>query len=173
MSRPGRGMNPWRPGLRSASHCYDGFASERKGRYKQMEVHVAFPGDRAIEGDNEAFVLRTDKMVLWCSQVPFPNPLNLVLSSLGMCSGGELQAFCEARNLPTKDVGLRLSAGVDEESRRVPEIRVEVLLPSSFPEQYVEPCQRAVAHCNVKRHLEEPLKVSVSTQRFGADRFDG
>jgi uncharacterized OsmC-like protein len=130
-----------------------------------MELNVAFPGTRPVEREDEAFVLRTDKMVLWSPQVPDPNPLGLVMSSLGMCSGGELQAFCKTRDLPTEDVGLRLSADVDEKTGRVPEIRVEVLLPSTFPEQYLEPCQRAVSHCNVKRHLEEPLKVTVSTKR--------
>ncbi|MGB2982619.1 MAG: OsmC family protein [Candidatus Bipolaricaulia bacterium] len=131
----------------------------------EMVVNVAFPGDKPVEREEEAFVLRTDQMVLWSLQVPGPSPLNLVLSSLGMCSGDELQAFCKARDISTEDVGLRVLADVDEQTRRVPELRVEVLLPGTFPEQYREPCLRAVSHCNVKKHLEEPLKVTVSVRQ--------
>ena len=31
----------------------------------EMEVNAGFPGDRAVEGEDEAFVLRIDQMVLW------------------------------------------------------------------------------------------------------------
>ena len=84
------------------------------------------------------------------------------MSALGMCSGDEFQAFCTARDISTEDAGLRLLTDIDVQTRRVSEIRVEVLLPRTFPKQYREPCLRAVSHCNVKRHLEEPLKVTVS-----------
>jgi len=60
----------------------------------QVRVNVAYPGTRPIDNESESFVLRTDKMVLWCPEAAFPNPLNLVLSSLAMCSGDELHVFC-------------------------------------------------------------------------------
>jgi len=136
-----------------------------------VTVNVAYPGDRSVDREGEMFVIRTDRMVLWCPQACGPNPLSLVLSSLGMCSGEELYVFCDRRGIPTDDVRLAVSAELSEESHRVEEIRVQLRLPSAFPEEYIEAVQRAVAHCSVKKHLEAPLPVQVSideTQTEGA-----
>ena len=128
-----------------------------------VTVNVAYPGDRSLDREREMFVIRTDKMVLWCPEAPRPNPLSLVLASLGMCSGGELHVFCTRRDISANDVRLVIEAELDDATHRVDEIHVRVLLPESFPTKYVEPCERAVSQCSVKQHLERPLTVSVST----------
>ncbi|MFC2082672.1 hypothetical protein ACFLSG_01345 [Candidatus Bipolaricaulota bacterium] len=84
-----------------------------------------------------------------------------------MCSGQEILAFCKARQLPASDVALRMSPQFTAEEPRAEEIYVEVSFSDSFPEQYVEPCLRAVSHCSVKKHLEAPLVVAVSARRDG------
>jgi len=130
-----------------------------------MELNVAFPGDKPIEAEDETFVIRTNRMVISGGQGSGPTPFNLFFAALGMCSGMEILAFCKTRDVPTDDVGLRLTPCFDDKERHVEEIRVEVLLPNSFPQQYIEPCRRAVSQCSVKKHLETPPTVTVSTQR--------
>lgn len=110
-----------------------------------MELMVTFLGDRPIEREEEIFVIRTDQMTISGGQDSGPTPLNLTLAGLGMCSGMELLAFCRTRDLPVDEVALRISPRLNVEARCVEEIHVEVLLPSSFPEQYEEPCFRAVS----------------------------
>jgi len=49
----------------------------------------------------------------------------------------------------------------DPETHRVTAVRVEVRLPSDFPEKYRPAILRAVDQCSVKRHILEPPKFEV------------
>lgn len=127
-----------------------------------MELNVAFPGNRPTESDDESFVIQTSQMMISGGQEGGTTPLNLIMAGLGMCSGSEVLAFCRTRELPAGDVALRISPQFNAEEPRVEEIHVEILFSESFPEQYREPCLRAVSQCSVKKHLEAPLAVTVS-----------
>lgn len=84
------------------------------------------------------------------------SPFDLFLASIATCMAFYALRFCQERNLSTEGLGLTLEPIRDEQAKRVSLIRVELVLPSAFPEKYRPAIGRAVDHCAVKKHILEP-----------------
>ncbi len=69
--------------------------------------------------------------------------------------------FFQQRHLDTAGLTLSVTTRRDPERKLVSGIRIEVVLPESFPEKYREAVLRAVEQCSVKRHLAAPPEIEV------------
>jgi ribosomal protein S12 methylthiotransferase accessory factor len=65
-------------------------------------------------------------------------------------------SFLQKRELPLDGAGLVMSTERDPETKLVTKIRLQIKVPSGFPEKYREAVIRAAETCAVKRHLDNP-----------------
>jgi ribosomal protein S12 methylthiotransferase accessory factor len=92
-----------------------------------------------------------------------PSPFQLFLASIGTCSGIYVAGFCRQRGLPTEGIRISQRAVVDPATRMIDEIRLEITLPAGFPARYREAVVRSAQLCAVKKHLERPPRIAVTT----------
>jgi putative redox protein len=135
-----------------------------------MEMSIRFPGGLAVEADLDGHTVRTDQPVAIGGGGSAPSPFDLFLASIGTCAGYYALRFCQARALPTEDLGLRLTTEKDSASKLVTHVSIELALPPEFPENYREAIVRAIEQCSVKKHLLDPPHVEVTARPFLAPR---
>ena len=85
---------------------------------------------------------------------------DLFLASVGTCAGYYVMSFCQKRDISVEDIRVLLKT---EGEKRVDKIRIEVILPASFPEKYKEAVIKSVDSCAVKKHIIEPPDFEVVT----------
>ena len=123
-----------------------------------MEMTIEFPGGSRVDARFGPFTVKTDQP----PDVAFPTPFALFLASIGTCAGVYVQEFCHKRGISTE--GLRIAehtlAGPDGMVER---IALDIQLPADFPAKYRESVIRAAELCTVKKHLERPPSIEVTT----------
>lgn len=127
-----------------------------------MEINIRFPGGLMVEADLDGHTLLTDQPKAVGGEDAAPSPFDLFLASIGTCAGYYALRFCQARGLPTEDLGLRLTAEKDPASKLVRQVSIELALPPEFPEKYREAIVLAVGQCSVKKHLVNPPQIEIS-----------
>ena len=123
-----------------------------------MDMIIEFPGGSRVDAHFGPFVVQTDQL----PDVTAPTPFALFLASIGTCAGYYVQEFCRKRLISTDGLRIieRTHAGPNGMIER---ISLEIELPADFPEKYRESVMRAAELCTVKKHLEHPPAIDVST----------
>ena len=123
-----------------------------------MELTIDFPGGKKVDAHFGAFTVRTDQP----PEASAPTPFEVFLSSIGTCAGIYVLDFCQKRGLPTD--GLKITQHMDQDRATglVEAIRLEIELPSGFPEGYRQAVIRSAELCAVKKHLEHPPKFMIT-----------
>lgn len=119
-------------------------------------VTVSFPGGVAVDATYKGHTVRTDQPGAAGGADAAMSPFDLFLASIAACMGFYALRFCQERNLSIEGLGLTLEPVRDNETKRITVIRVNLVLPSAFPEKYRAAIERAVDHCAVKKHILEP-----------------
>jgi ribosomal protein S12 methylthiotransferase accessory factor len=129
-----------------------------------MEMIIDFPGGSRVDAHFGPFTVATDQL----PDLSAPTPFALFLASIGTCAGFYVQEFCVRRGISTE--GLRIvehtHSGADGMVER---IGLEIQLPADFPEKYRESVMRAAELCTVKKHLERPPAIEVTTRAVLAE----
>lgn len=77
-----------------------------------------------------------------------PSPLDVMVASVGACAHYYAAAFLQARKLPTEGVVVEVQAEKASDGlRRVGAIRVDVVLPSTVPDDLLPRLERVVRGC--------------------------
>jgi ribosomal protein S12 methylthiotransferase accessory factor len=120
---------------------------------------IDFPGGSRVDAHFGGFTVATDQP----PGAMAPSPFATFLASIGTCAGVYVLGFCQQRGLPTD--GLRITetthAGPDG---MVDRVDLEVELPPDFPEKYRSAVIRSAEQCTVKKHLEHPPAIGVTTR---------
>jgi ribosomal protein S12 methylthiotransferase accessory factor len=125
-----------------------------------MDMEITFPGGLAVAANFKGFTVVTDQPVTVGGADSAPTPFDLFFSAIGTCGGLYALRFCQQRGLDTSGLSVRLRT--EEEEGRVSAVRLEVLLPETFPEKYRDAIVRAVDHCTVKRHILEAPRFEIT-----------
>ena len=127
-------------------------------------IEVRFPGGRKVEATFDGYRVVTDQPVSSGGGGSAPSPFDLFLASIATCAGFYALRFCQERNLDTD--GLRVSMETERDASRKKTVRLNIAvdLPETFPERYRDALIRSVSQCPVKRHLEEPPAISLTTR---------
>jgi ribosomal protein S12 methylthiotransferase accessory factor len=138
-------------------------------------MQIQFPGGSRVDALHEGFQIRTDQPEAYGGSGTAPSPFDLFLASIGTCAGFYVLRFFQQRQLDTAGLALSVTHRRDPERKLVASIRIEIALPSGFPEKYREAVLRSVDQCTVKRHLVEPpgfevVTVSAEGEETGALR---
>jgi ribosomal protein S12 methylthiotransferase accessory factor len=124
----------------------------------KTSMEIRFTGGMRANAHYGDFEIPTDQSVKNGGQASAPEPFDLFLASLGTCAGAYIAAFCEERDIPTERIRLIQSWSRDEK-RKLTGIRLEIQVPSGFPEKYHQALLRAAGRCSVKRVLEGPPTI--------------
>ena len=93
-----------------------------------------------------------------------PTPFAVFLSSIGACAGIYVLGFCKQRELPTEGIQIVQRSHSNPANGMVERIDLEIQVPPSFPEKYYESLIRSANLCAVKKHLEQPPSINVTTK---------
>jgi ribosomal protein S12 methylthiotransferase accessory factor len=124
-------------------------------------MNITFPGGLAVEADFNKFCIRTDQTQSDGGENSAPSPFDLLLASLGTCTGFYALRFCRERRLSTEGLRLTLKTEKDLEKNRLSKIKLVIHLPPGFPEKYREAIVRATHQCSVKRTIFDPPEFEV------------
>jgi len=119
-------------------------------------IEVRFPGGKRVEATFDGYSVVTDQ--------PGPSPFDLFLASIASCAGYYALRFCQERNLSIEGLKVSMETDRDASRKQIVKLRIAIDLPESFPERYREAILRSVNQCTVKRHLEEPPAIELSTR---------
>ena len=129
------------------------------------DIEVTFPGGKRVDARVGEFVVHTDQPATHGGGGSAVAPFDLFLASLATCAGIYVLGFCQARGLSTEGLGIRQHVEVDAATKLPSTIRLELVLPPSFPEKYRSAVMRAAEGCKVKKTLAAPptMEVVVAT----------
>lgn len=126
-----------------------------------MSMEIIFPGGLTVGAQYKGFTVTTDQPVAAGGQGSAPAPFDLFLVSIGTCAGLYALRFCQQRGIDTTDLALTLATEHEGGAGRVSTVRLEIRLPSGFPDKYHDAILRAVDQCAVKRHILEPPRFEI------------
>ena len=116
-----------------------------------------------ITCDDKDFIIKTDQPEFDGGSNTAPTPFDLFLASLGTCAGFYVLLFCEKRNISTKELKIKLLTESNKESGMIKKIKLEIHLPSTFPEKYKEAIIKSAETCSVARHMYNPPILDIET----------
>jgi putative redox protein len=129
-----------------------------------MAMEIYFPGGKKVDVSTGDHIIKTDQSVKAGGEDSAPPPFDLFLASIGACSGIYVLSFCQARNIPTDNIKLKLDSDYNTQSHLIEKITITVELPDTFPEHYVQPVLKAAEFCAVSRHLYNPPKIGLEAK---------
>jgi ribosomal protein S12 methylthiotransferase accessory factor len=128
-----------------------------------MDMRIYFAGNQKVNAEYKGFTVVTDQPVGAGGEGSAPSPFDLFVFSLGTCAGFFVLRFMQERNIPTSGTTLGLSTERDPQTHLIAKVRIEVQLPPDFPDKYRQAVIRAAETCTVKRHLDNPPAIEVTT----------
>lgn len=131
--------------------------------FKSSDMEITFEGGKVVTAHTGSHKIRTDQPLNHGGTNSSPAPFDLYLASIGTCSGIYVKSFCDNRNIPAE--GIRISQTVEwnRETRLPSTIRLDIRLPSGFPEKYRASLIHAAGLCLVKRSIASPPEFEITT----------
>ena len=126
-------------------------------------MEVTFDGGKVITAHLNGHIIRTDQPVNGGGGNSAPAPFELFLASIGTCAGIYVKSFCDQRQIPSENIKIIQSLEFDKETKLPSNIRLEIQLPSDFPEKYKAAVINAAELCLVKKTINNPPKFEVVT----------
>lgn len=128
------------------------------------EMVIDFPGGARVDAHYGGFTVATDQPPYAGGQGSAPAPFSLFLASLGTCAGIYVLSFCRQRGLPTDGIRIVQRMESNPVTRMLSKVELEIQLPPEFPEKYKDAVIRSAEQCAVKKHLENPPQMVVTTK---------
>ena len=133
-----------------------------------MEFKVSLSGNKRVDAHVGQFVIKTDQSVDAGGDASAPEPFALFLASIGACAGVYVVYFCQARDIPTEGIEVIQRMDFDpESSHRLQKVTIEIRVPPTFPEKYLQAVARAASNCAVKKTILNPPEFDVNTVVVG------
>ena len=126
------------------------------------DIVITFPGGKRVDALVGAYVVHMDQPVDAGGEGTAVAPFDLFLAALGTCTGLYVLAFCQARGISTDGLSLRQRVEINPATKLPNGIRIEVRLPSSFPEKYRTAVLRAAEGCKVKKTIAAAPSIDVA-----------
>jgi len=124
---------------------------------------VTFPGQKRVNATYGKFEIATDQDVDSGGEGSMPEPYDYFLASLATCAGIYVLGFCQKRGIPHDGIRLTQTWRRDEKDKRLTDVRIQIEVPTDFPEKYHDALVRVANQCAVKKTLENPPEFDVHT----------
>jgi putative redox protein len=126
-------------------------------------MEIIFEGGKVVTAYSHGHIIKTDQPVHSGGKNSAPSPYELFLASIGTCAGIYVKSFCDNRNIPTENIKIIQSAEFDGETGLPTNIRLDIKLPSDFPDKYKEAVISVAELCKVKKTMANPPAFEVIT----------
>ena len=126
-------------------------------------MEITFDGGKIITAHLNDHTIRTDQPVRGGGSNTAPSPYDLFLASIGTCAGIYVKSFCDQRDIPSENITIIQSIEFDGQTRLPANIRLDIKLPSDFPEKYKAAVINAAELCAVKKTINNPPKFEIIT----------
>lgn len=126
-------------------------------------MEVTFDGGKVITAHLNGHVIRTDQPIKGGGQNSAPAPYDLFLASIGTCAGIYVKSFCDQREIPSENIKIIQTIEFDSQTRLLVNIKLDIQLPSDFPEKYKSAVINAAELCAVKKTINNPPNFEVVT----------
>ena len=126
-------------------------------------MEITFDGGKVVTAHSHGHVIKTDQPVHSGGQNSAPSPFELFLASIGTCAGIYVKSFCDNRSILTDNIKIIQTAEYDEETGLPVNIKLDIKLPSDFPDKYKEAVISVAELCKVKKSMGAPPVFEVIT----------
>jgi ribosomal protein S12 methylthiotransferase accessory factor len=126
-------------------------------------MEITFDGGKVITAHLNGHTIRTDQPVRGGGSNTAPSPYDLFLASIGTCAGIYIKTFCDQRDIPSEKIKIIQSIEFDGQTRLPANIKLDIKLPSDFPEKYKAAVINAAELCAVKKTINNPPKFEIIT----------
>ncbi len=129
----------------------------------EMKYDITFTGNKKVEAHFRGFTLKSDQPAADGGDNAAPSPLEIFLASIGMCAGFYIVAFCQSRSIPTDNITMTQTVMRNDKTSMVEKFNIGIILPPDFPEKYKAAVVKAAQSCSVKKFLDAPPEIQIST----------
>ena len=129
-----------------------------------MDMEITFPGGKKVDANYKNFTIKTDQSIIAGGENSAPAPFDYFLASIGTCAGIYVLSFCQQRKIPTDNIKLVQRLIIDELTKQIDTIVLEIQVPEDFPERYKNALIKSAKLCAVKKHIEQPPLFEISTK---------
>jgi putative redox protein len=126
-------------------------------------MEVTFDGGKVITAHLNGHIIRTDQPVKSGGGNTAPAPFELFLASIGTCAGIYVKSFCDQRDIYSENIKIIQSVEFDKETKLPANIKLDIQLPTDFPEKYKAAVINVAELCMVKKTINNPPKFEVVT----------
>jgi putative redox protein len=120
-----------------------------------MEVKVNLLDDKMLEANFNGFKLS--------SGPGHPEAYDYFSASTALCAGFYVNAFCEARKIPTKGIEIVQNEERINDDKLNRAVSIVIKLPEDFPAKYKKAVLTAAEQCTVKKVIQNGLEFSLTT----------
>jgi putative redox protein len=128
-----------------------------------MQMEIILEDGKKVNANIKGHIIKTDQPKEYGGEDSYPTPFDLFLASLGTCAGFYVKIFCQKRNIPTDNIKIIQTMEYDETTVMIDKIKIDIKLPSDFPEKYKEAVVNSANLCAVKKHIQNPPEFEVFT----------
>lgn len=129
-----------------------------------MAMKITLPGNMKVSAETGDFIIKTDQSKKEGGDGSAPAPYLLFLASIGTCAGAYVLGFCQSRNISTDGIELEQKMVYDTVNRKMGQIKINIKLPSDFPEKYRKPLIKAAENCAVKKTILDPPEFIIDAE---------
>jgi len=129
-------------------------------------MEITFEGGKVITAHLNGQIIRTDQPLENGDGNSAPAPFDLFLASIGTCAGIYVKSFCDRRQISTEGMKIIQTMEFDNEEKTPSLFKLNIQLPSGFPEKYKEAVINAAELCLVKKTINnQPEFQIITTQK--------
>jgi putative redox protein len=128
-----------------------------------MQMEIFFEEGKKVNANHKGHIIKTDQPIKDGGENSAPAPFDLFMASIGTCAGIYVKAFCDKRGIPTDNIKLIQTMEFDEVTHMIGYIKIDIQLPSDFPEKYKDAVINSANLCAVKKHINYPPEFEVVT----------
>lgn len=126
-------------------------------------MEITFDGGKVITAHTSNHIIRTDQPINAGGEDTGPTPFELFMASIGTCAGIFIKSFCDQRNIPTEGIKIIQTAEYSKETGLPTHIKLDIKLPTDFPEKYKASVINVADLCKVKKTIANPPVFEVIT----------
>ena len=129
-------------------------------------MEITFDGGKVVSAHSHGHIIKTDQPVNSGGQNSAPSPFELFLASIGTCAGIYVKSFCDNRGIPTDNIKIIQSTEFNKETGLPVNIKLDIKLPSDFPEKYKTSVISVAELCKVKKTILNPPVFEVTSSEI-------
>lgn len=126
-------------------------------------MEVTLDGGKVVTAHINGKTIKTDQSAKHGGGGTAPEPFELFLASIGTCAGFYVKSFCDQRGIPAENIKIIQSVEFDPEKRVPSAIKLNIQIPSDFPEKYKSAVINAAELCLVKKTINNAPEFQIVT----------